>query len=104
MTTLRRQPEDGGAIRLLGLLVLVLGMLVVSVVDVAVDPTTTNVASAVLVDETSVAAHAGGACHDATEPAVAVARQKLSVWRRRVGEWLGNLHRWHPRVGPIRGP
>ncbi len=89
--------------RLVGLLVLVLGLLVVLVVDVDGDPSTTNVTSAVLGDETAVAAHTD-ACHDATEPTEAVGRRKLCVLRRKVGEWLGNQHRWHPRVGPIRGP
>ena len=90
--------------RVVGLVFVVAGLLAVSVVDVDGDPTTTNVATVVLVGEVGVADEDA---NRGTPPnsAAPVRANLLMRLRRAVGRWLGEgRYRWIARVRPIRGP
>ncbi len=90
--------------RVVGLVLVVAGLLAVSVVDVDGDPTTTNVATVVLVGELAVADE--DTIRRTPPNSAAPVRANLVMrLRRAVGRWLGEgHHRWIARVQPIRGP
>jgi hypothetical protein len=90
--------------RVVGLVLVVAGLLAVSVVDVDGDPTTTNVATVVLVGEVAVADE-DAIRRTPSDSAAPVGAKLLMRLRRAVNRWLGEgRYRWIARVQPIRGP
>ena len=104
MTGRRWMGDTGWIVHVFGLVLVVVGLVTVSIVDVDGDPTTTNVATAVLSGEAPVAAEDDARL---TPQAPHGSRRAGAVPRfaRAVGRWTGEgRHRWMVRVRPIRGP